>query len=125
MSRYPLCEKLGLKVDSDYILQGPGNRKEYDFVLASEIESLLAGGIEVFGEKNSASKYNEHSPHLSIERGTEDTHVGILVGYKPIEKEQPVSVTKENLAKAWDKCAWLHDAHKSKAFADFCKELGL
>lgn len=84
---YPLCEKYGLKVfNTSFYLQS-GAHMGCKAIKASEVEQLLASGVEVFGSRDCTG--------VSPDKFNGDTHSGIILSYKPIEKEQPVS--KEEL----------------------------
>lgn len=79
---YPLIKKYLPELTFTY---NPGEPKKL-FVWASNLEALLSSGVEVFGQRTKGilAVSNEQTPS--------DTHSGLLIGYKPIEKEQPVSV---------------------------------
>jgi hypothetical protein len=103
MSRYPLCEKLGLKVKC-YDLKKWAFAEEHPshgiyccYVGASELERLLSEGVAVFGPYDISRCEPLESLALSKEAAGNDKFSGLILNYKPIEKEQPV--TKEEIIK--------------------------
>lgn len=103
MSQYPLCERYGLKVMNRIQEVDRPMHTIYlgDVIKASEVENLLSSGVEVFGQADATEKGDTQDMRLSKKRVDNrqygdtysdryhDTHSGLLIGYKPIEKEQP------------------------------------
>lgn len=82
---YPLATKYGLKVAyvKDEVYR---DNAEY-MIQASEVEKLLSEGIEVFGDEQSKEDFCFQKDRLP-----QDISTALLIGIKPIEKEQPVSI---------------------------------
>lgn len=117
-SDYKLFHELGLNIYNGNIGQ-PGVDINFQMVIkASAVENLLREGTYIFGYDTGSKK----PIHLSVYQDHQNTHRGILVGYKPIEKEQPVSVTKEALVVALSKHGGQHYGF-SKYTGEVWKEL--
>lgn len=58
-------------------------------VLPSDLENLLAKGVEVYGLLHGDNK--DHIIGLTTDRVKVDTHSGLLLSYKPIDSQEPVS----------------------------------
>ena len=84
MSKYPLCEEVGLKPS----LYTTGDNEK--LLMASDVEALLLRGVRVYGQEKWDCAYG-----LTGRKNRNDTHEGILLNYKPISKPKPV--TKEEL----------------------------
>ena len=61
-----------------------------DAIKASDLEKLLEKGVEVYG--------NEDPRYYTTDYNPSKTHCALLIGYKPIENQEPVS--KSELLKA-------------------------
>lgn len=82
--KYPNCEKYGLKVVEENAL--------VHTIKASEVEKMLSEGLPVSGE---VLPFDSKAPcDIMIGIASKATHKGLLIGYKPIEKEQPVSTSE-------------------------------
>lgn len=80
--KYPLCEKMGLKVTEINQLVHTCN--------ASEVEKLLSEGVVVYGNKFHILN-DQESVAFALYDDDASTHSGLLIGYKLIEKPKPVS----------------------------------
>lgn len=86
MTKFPLCEELGLTIETRYIL-------------AADLERLLSQAPVVWGQKNKYGvmewgKYNDEQ--MEIEGPSPfDTHTARLIGIKSIEKDTYESLLRE------------------------------
>lgn len=89
--KFELCKKYGLGVfDMGSYLQN-GTFMGCKAIKASEVEALLSSGVEVFGKEEALSLVDTDKS-ITRKKFESDTHQGLLIGYKPIEKEQPVTI---------------------------------
>lgn len=89
MSKYKLCEEVGLKV-GPYVYEG-------DYLIkASEVEELLEKGVAVTGW--TLPNDSKFPSDLCVGKQHKATHQGILIDYRPLRKK----VTREEIA------TWLH-----------------
>lgn len=78
---YPLIKKFlpELKIVND-VYDNP------KYVVAKDLEAELAKGAEIFGQRN---QYG--ATDISLNKNSARTHSGLLLNYKPIQNQEPVS----------------------------------
>lgn len=77
---------LGLEVHDGAVHYPSGGHQE-TVVLASDLLKLLNGSKKMYGTKYTNDPYS-----INEKCGPNDTHSGLLIGYKEIEKPAPVKV---------------------------------
>lgn len=93
MLKFPMIDSLGLLTRE---LHTDGTM----YVRAEDLERVLAEGVEVFGT-NLADSGQCAGPtpqwFFSLKREDKDTHTGLIINSKPIQKDTAESLLKEYL----------------------------
>ncbi len=93
--KYPLCESVGLHVNSHifhWMFDHKNEESRHDWIEASKVEDLLSRGVRVF-----RGDYEEQWHVLQFGK---DTHQALLIDIKPAVKERAIKVTESQLRKA-------------------------
>ena len=93
MTKYKNIEKympelkvvLEYKLEHGLVLSDHKQTIVRDYISADDLEALLAKGVEVYGDE--VKDIFEHK----YRNDNTTTHSGLLIGYKPIESQEPVS----------------------------------
>lgn len=88
MTKYPLCEELGLTIETRYIL-------------AADLERILSQAPVVWGQKNKygVTEWGQYNDEQMETEGPSpfDTHTARLIGIKPIVKDTAESLMRDYL----------------------------
>lgn len=85
--KYPLIQKYmsELKIEQGYSNGDILSKEVTHYIKASDLEAILAKGVEVYGD-------DDIKLGFATSRNYEFSHSGLLIGYKPIESQEPVNI---------------------------------
>lgn len=120
MTKYPLCERFGLKVDNTLVYGAfPGQPKEHFTIKADDVEAFLAAGVEVYGDYDGKT-FSVPDPRLGLKSGMSkpDTHKALLVGITKIKEETAEDLLRELIENMPNPAKNLESFKKARAWLE-------